>query len=163
MARAIPTTIISGFPAIGKSYLAKHFPGSARDLESSDYHWIVDPDTGEKKANPDWPANYIEAIAALDKSGMWRAVCVSSHQLIRSEMAKAGIRYTNIVPASTDEMKAIIIQRCKDRGSPEAFIKDLEEHYVDYVNSMVGDSNAASVLVLGPSNLTQWDALALME
>lgn len=161
MGRAIPTVVISGFPAIGKSYLAEHFPGSARDMESSNWHWFVDKHG--KELNPAWPGNYIEQIAALDKSGMYRAVCVSSHQLVREEMAKAGIKYTNIVPGDNEVMKAIILQRCKDRHSPEAFIKDLEEHYSEYVQSMINDKNATAVMVLDQTTLMQWDGLALME
>ena len=161
MGRVIPTTIVSGFPAIGKSYLAKHFPTAARDMESSEWHWVYED--GVKKANPDWPKNYIEQISALDKSGMYRVVCVSSHQLIRDEMAKAGIKYTNIVPADTDEMKNLIIQRCKDRGSPDTFIADLNAHYSEYVQSMINDPNAKHVMVLTKETIKQWDALALME
>lgn len=161
MGAIVRTTIISGFPGIGKSYLAEHFPMMVRDLESSVWHWIV----GQvgKQANPKWPGNYIEQIKALDKSGMYRAVCVSSHQLIRSQMANSGIKYTNIVPDDTEVMKAIMIQRYKDRGSPESFIKDMEEHYSEYVQSMIQDKGAAHVMVLDKTTLTQWDGLVLME
>lgn len=161
MGRVIPTNIVSGFPAIGKSYLAKHFPTAARDLESSEWHWIFK--NGVKEVNPDWPKNYIEQIAALDKSGMYRVVCVSSHQLIREEMTKAGIKYTNIVPADDETMKNLIIQRCKDRGSPESFIMDLEAHYSQYVQSMINDQNAKHVMILTKETIKQWDGLALME
>lgn len=161
MGRIITTNIISGFPAIGKSYLADHFPTLARDLESSHWHWVINQ--GGKEPNPNWPGNYIEQIAALDKSGMYRIVCVSSHQLIRTEMAKAGIKYSNIVPADDEIVKAIILQRCKDRHSPDAFIADLEEHYSEYVQSMINDPNATKVMILTKDTLMQWDAIALME
>ena len=36
----IPTTIISGFPAIGKSFIASRFPKAVRDLDSSEYQWL---------------------------------------------------------------------------------------------------------------------------
>lgn len=161
MARVITTNVVSGFPAIGKSFLAKKFPVAARDLESSDYHWLLVDDG--KVCNPQWPANYIEAIKALDKSGMYRVICTSSHDLIRSEMANAGIRYTNLAPEDTPEMKQFIIQRCKDRGSPEAFIKDLEEHYSVYVQSMINDKGATRVVQLNKHTIFEWDGWAMME
>ena len=68
----ITTKVISGFPAIGKSFLASKFRTMVRDLESSDYHWMKNSndefilnDAGQKIPNPDWPKNYIEAIKAL--------------------------------------------------------------------------------------------------
>ena len=60
----IPTTIVSGFPGVGKSFIAKKFPIMVRDLDSSTFHWKVD-DNGNKIENPSWPASYINAIKAL--------------------------------------------------------------------------------------------------
>ena len=76
----IPTVIVSGFPAIGKSFISKKFPTLMRDLESSDYHWTRN-ESNEKIVNSQWPNNYIEAIKALSKSGMYKLVCVSSHEI----------------------------------------------------------------------------------
>lgn len=158
----IPTTIISGFPCIGKTSNAKLFPYLFRDLESSDYHWIsvVEAGTGtedkEKIPNLDWPGNYIEAIKALEKSGMYQTVMVSSHEDIRKEMQKVGIRYTNIYPIDTPEMKEIILDRAKKRGSSPEFIEMLEKNYSDYIKSMAEDPGALRKVTLDPLTINEW-------
>ena len=162
MNQKIPTTIISGFPSIGKTTNAKLFPTIFRDLESSDYHWIKvvemrSETTGKEKIpNPEWPNNYIDAIKALDKSGMYHNVMVSSHEDIREAMVKAGIKYTNIYPEDTPEMKKIILERVKKRGSSQEFIDMLDAKYSEYVKSMAEDKNAARRVALTPQTITEW-------
>ena len=155
MSKIVPTVIVSGFAGIGKTTLAKQFPNLFRDLESSDFHWIID-ESGEKVVNPKWPANYIEAIKNLSNSGMYQAVFVSSHELVRKEMAKAKIRYTNIYPVDTPEMKRVLMERYNRRKSPEEFITNMDEHFSDYIKSMAEDKGATGKLQLVPDALTQW-------
>lgn len=166
----VPTTIVSGFPAIGKSFLAKKFPILARDLESSDFHWKKDSngnweldENGNKIANEKWPANYIENIKALEKSGMYRVVFVSSHELIRSEMAKAGIRYSNIFPENSIEMKSIILNRCRLRQSPQEFIDNLDKNWDSYIESLVNDKGSVKNVQLNPQSINIWSGWIFME
>ena len=166
----VPTTIVAGFPAIGKSFIAKKFPILARDLESSDFHWMKDPSTGEWKidengnkiAQPEWPANYIETIKALEKSGMYRAVLVSCHQLVRSKMGEANIKYTNIFPQNTPEMKKLILDRCRQRNSPPEFIQNLDAHWDEYIESAQNDPYAVAKIQLTPESIDRWQSLMLM-
>lgn len=167
----VPTTIVAGFPAIGKSFVATKFPLLVRDFESSDYHWMKDistgnwklDDTGSKIANPNWPNNYIEGIGVLDKSGMYRSVMVSSHEMIRRKLAEAKIKYSNIFPQNTPEMKKIILDRCIQRNSPPEFIKNLDEHWDEYINSMANDPNAVVKIQLTPTTIDMWQGWMLME
>lgn len=168
----IPTTIVSGFPAIGKSFIAAQFPMMVRDLEYSDYHWkknIHDSkiwecdENGNKIPVDSWPMNYIYDIKALEKSGMYRNVMVSSHELIRTEMAKAGIRYTNLFPENTPEMKAIILDRCRLRRSPQEFIDNLDKNWDMYIKSLENDPGAVAKIKLNPDSLKLWPAWMLME
>lgn len=166
----VPTVIVSGFPAIGKSFLAKKFPILARDLESSDFHWKKTPtgeweldENGNKIPNEKWPANYIENIKALEKSGMYRIVFVSSHELIRKEMAKAKIRYSNIFPENTPEMKKVILDRCKLRHSPPEFIENLSENWDSYIDSLVNDTGAVKNVQLNPQSINIWSGWIFME
>lgn len=159
----IPTTVISGFPCIGKTTNAKIFPTIFRDLESSEYHWskIVDAvydgiEDSIKVPNPEWPRNYIEAIKALSVSGMYHTVMVSSHEDIRKAMKKAKIPYTNIYPEDTPEMKNLIMDRLRKRGSNEWFIKNLEKNYSKYVKSMADDLDATRRVALNPQTITEW-------
>lgn len=166
----IPTVVISGFPAVGKSFLCTKFPTLGRDLESSDYHWKRKNGSqefelskkGNKIPNPSWPNNYIETIDILSKSGMYRSVFVSSHQLIRTKMAEAGIKYTNLVPEDSPKMKEIILDRMKKRGSPDTFIEDIEKNYSKYVKSMIKDKGATATLVLTPETIQEWSKFVFM-
>lgn len=166
----IPTVVVSGFPAIGKSYIALKFPRLVRDLESSDYHWKKNLDgtrmadeTGIKTANELWPTNYIRDIKVLAHSTMYRNVMVSSHVLIRTEMTKAGIRYTNLFPENTPEMKRLILDRCVKRKSPPEFIQNMDEHWDEYIESLANDPGATVKIQLTPDSITKWQELMLME
>ena len=154
-------TVISAMPAMGKSYFAAKFPIAFRDLESSEYHWTKDED-GNKIEHPDWPKNYIDAIKNLSKSGMYKAIFVSSHELIRQEMAKAKIRYANLCPVNNDDMRHIILARCIERKSPAKFITDLNDNWSDYINSMINDKGAAVVVQVDKNSLTEWANWAAM-
>ncbi len=158
----IPTIVVSGFPAIGKSFIAKKLPTMARDLESSDYHWIINNE-GKKILNSKWPMNYISDIKALEKSGMYRNVLVSSHEEIRKTMASAGIKYTNVFPENTPQMKKIILERCRCRHNTEEFITNLDEHWNDYIDSLLNDSGAVCKVAINKESLEMWQTWMLME
>lgn len=157
----IPTTIVSGFPAIGKSYIAKKFPVMVRDLESSDFHWVIENEI--KKENLEWPKNYIDSIKLLSKSGMYRMVCVSGHEYIRKLMHDAKIPYTNVFPENTKEMKKIILERCRLRKNTPEFIKNLDENWDSYIESMKNDPGATATVQLTPQTIEMWSAWGLME
>lgn len=165
------TTVISAFPAMGKTYLASKFPGIVVDLESSDFHWLkneagtefVLDENGKKIANPEWPKNYIEMIKTLDSYKAYRAVFVSSHELVRNEMAKAGIKYTNLAPESTDAMRQKICSRCIERHSPARFVQDLNDNFHTYVKSMIDDTNAVNVITLNEKSLMSWGIFLMMN
>lgn len=166
----IPTTVVSGFPAIGKSFIAQQFPVMVRDLESSDYHWLKDTltkswlldENGNKVPNLFWPTNYINDIKALERSGMYRNVMVSSHEMIRAEMAKAGIKYTNLFPENTPEMKKIIMERCRLRNSPPEFIENLDKNWDSYIESLANDKGAVAKIHLTPDSINMWQSRMLM-
>lgn len=153
-------TVISVMPAMGKTFFAAKFPVFFRDLESSDYHWTEV--NGEKVVNPDWPKNYIDAIKNLEKSGMYKAVFVSSHELVREEMKKAGIRYANLCPVNTNSMRQEILARCVSRKNTAEFINNYNKHWEDYINSMLNDDGAVAVVQIDELNLKNWANWAAM-
>jgi len=160
----IPTTIVSGFPAIGKSYIAGKFPTMVRDLESSEYHWTYAGDIkNHKVVNPNWPNNYIETIAVLSRSGMYRMVCVSSHEEIRKLMKEANIKYSNVFPENTPEMRKLILERCRLRQSSPGFIVNLDANWDEYINSMKNDPGAVAKIQLTPQTIEMWSGWGLME
>lgn len=147
----IPTTIVSGFPCIGKTTNAKLFPLIFRDLDSHDFLWKDDG-----TADPDWIEKYIKNIKALDKSGMYHNVLVSSLEDVREAMAKAGIKYTNIYPEDSPEMLELITQRAIKRGFDEEMVNWLREEYSDRVRSMAEDPNALRRVALTPQTINEW-------
>ena len=154
--RGIPTFVICGFPGIGKSFLQKKFPTKVRDLESSEYHWGSD-----KVLNSNWPQNYIKAVQNLKSSGLYRVCFTSSHKDVRDALHEAGIKYTNVYPEDTPEMKEIFMNRYKDRGSSEDFIKNMDENFSKYIEDMSNDPNAHKY-VITKSNLDEWGFYALV-
>lgn len=60
------TTIISGFPGIGKSYFFRNQEYNNRtvlDSDSSEFSWVKDENgNNTKERNPDFPSNYIDHI-----------------------------------------------------------------------------------------------------
>lgn len=165
----IPTIVVSGFPGIGKSFIAIKVPYMVRDLESSDYHWkgtrgIFDKDeNGNKIPMENWPYNYIRDIKELDKAKVYRNVMVSSHEMIREEMAKAGIKYTNVFPENTPEMKQYMLQRYKDRQSPQSFIDDIDKNWDKYIASMENDKGSVMNIKLNKDSINMWSTWMLME
>ena len=157
----ISTRIVSGFPGTGKSFIATKFPNLVRDLESSEFHWVTD-ESGNKVVNPKWPENYIEAIKALSTCGLYMNVMVSSHKLIREKMAKSGIKYTNVYPENTPEMKKLILERYKSRKSSPEFIKNLDEHWEEYITEMDNDKGSVKNIKLTPESLKNWNERMLM-
>lgn len=165
----IPTIVVSGFPGIGKSFIATKVPYMVRDLESSDYHWkgtrgVFDKDeNGNKIPMENWPHNYIRDIKELDKAKVYRNVMVSSHEMIREEMSKAGIKYTNVFPENTPEMKQYMLQRYKDRQNPQSFIADIDKNWEKYIASMENDKGSVMNIKLNKDSINMWSTWMLME
>lgn len=160
----IPTKVVSGFPAIGKSFIAKKFPTMVRDLESSDYHWNKELEEGNVKVvKDDWPNNYISDIKALDKSGMYKNIMVSSHELIRRKMAEAGIKYTNVFPENTPAMKKLILERCRIRHNTDEFIENLDKNWDSYIDSLLNDKGATCKVQINRESIEMWQTWMLME
>lgn len=166
MARILQSaTVVSVMPAMGKSFIAKKFPTRVRDLESNEYHWKMDSKTkefildesGNKIANENWPMNYIEAIKNLEKSGMYEAVLVSSHEDIRKLMAENGIKYANIYPLDEADIKAEILTRCVQRHSTGKFIDDYNMNFSKYVRSMKYDKGSVVNLGVDLKSLELWE------
>lgn len=129
--------IIAGFPGIGKSYCGEHLD-SVIDLESSDFHWIIDPN-GEKQLHPAWPDNYISAIKLIanETSDIRKYDCVqyvacSTHKTVIERLIQDKIGFVIIAPKT----KSVYIQRYIDIGSSEEFIKSLDENWDSYMNDL---------------------------
>lgn len=93
--------IISAFPATGKTYCFEHYKEkSIADSDSSEYSWIKDEyGNGLGRRNPKFPNNYIQHIKNIKDK--YDVIFVSSHQVVRNALKKAGIDYYLIYPDKT--------------------------------------------------------------
>lgn len=156
----VPTTVVSGFICIGKQTLANMHRHFVRNLDSAEYHWIEKD--GKRILNPEWPNNYIETIKVLDKSGIYRAVLVSGHEEIRKEMANAGIKYTNIYPENSQDIKSEIMKRISKKGYSSDFIHNIDGNFGSFVDSMANDPNASMKIPLTMKTLTEWGVWCIL-
>lgn len=106
--------LISGFPGIGKSYLMNNLPdGVCSDSDSSKFN---------KKHFPD---NYIEHIKSL--MGSTNLILISSHEEVRKALVDNDLDFILVYPKRG--LKEDYLNRYKQRGSPDSFIKLLNDNW----------------------------------
>ena len=117
--------VISAFPGCGKT----HFHNKHGII--SDY-WTLDSDSSKfDKAN--FPQNYLEHIKK-SLENKCRFIFVSSHKPVREELVKEGIKFALVYPDI--KLKDEYIQRYKDCGSNETFVKLLETNYENWITEL---------------------------
>jgi hypothetical protein len=129
----ILTTVISGFPGVGKTeYKNSQFDkgNMVLDSDSSYFSWFEDVD-GNKERNPDFPNNYMRYIDHY--IGTADVILVSSHQNVRDALVEKGIFFYLVYPEITN--KDEYIQRYVDRGSDETFVNMLDQQWETFVNA----------------------------
>lgn len=120
------TKVISGFPAVGKSYLF-NISDSVLDSDSSLFSWI---DDGVR--HPDFPNNYMQHIK--DSLGKVDYILISSHDIVREALRENKIDYTLVYPSIN--LKDDYIQRYKDRGNDQRFISFIESNWDKFINDI---------------------------
>lgn len=148
MSKAI---IISGFPGIGKSYLARQSAfdsqlPSCYDCESSDYQWKKDPlgIAGPTRVD-NWVEKYVDAIIDLknfgtdrrSKTKIYDYILISAHEEVRQELQKRKVEYLVVYPAGGQRNK--YMARYLERGSSLAFMKSMYETWGHKIHSMAED------------------------
>lgn len=120
--RSFPMQIISAFPGTGKSHFFKN-PGDFEGL-------ILDSDSSTFPKEH-FPGNYIEHI---QKSvAQQKLMLVSSHDAVRLALKEVNLPFVLIYPAIG--LKDEYLERYKQRGSPEGFLKLMDQKWDDFVNS----------------------------
>lgn len=112
--------LICGFPGVGKSYLTKEFGSVVSDSDSS---------TFDKK---DFPSNYIKHINSL--IGKKKVICISTHKEVLDEVEKLGVNFLIIHPERS--LKNEYLERYKERGSPEEFVKMMGEKWDSFMDAI---------------------------
>lgn len=121
--------IVCAFPGTGKSYLANKM--GYHDSDSSKYSWIQ-----KGVRHPDWPNNYIEHIKSLEG-----IIFVSTHKEVRDALYQNNIPFGLIYPDRS--LKEEYKQRYINRGSPESFIKLLDEKWDVWITEMENEGRYA--------------------
>ena len=123
--------VICGFPGIGKSRVA-HDRMSISDSDSSEFSWMWDKEKPFKRIrNPQFPKNYGDRIEKFVKEIQYEYIFVSSHQSVRDELKRRGIRY--IVVAPKRSLKSEYLARYLKRGSTMDFIETLNEKWDEFI------------------------------
>ena len=122
--------IVSGFPGVGKTYFQQNYNGNVLDSDSSRFAWIADG--AGRKRNPEFPMNYIEHIESNRASAEY--IFVSTHKSVRDLLVKRGLLFVLVFP--TTWCKDEYLQRYKDRKSPEAWIKLLDENWDNWLEEV---------------------------
>lgn len=94
----------------------------------------------------EFPGNYIKHIKEVLRKFPSVVIFVSSHDNVREAMGDAGIKYVLCYPER--ELKGDYLERYEQRGSPEAFVKLMDEKWNDFIDSVQADKNAERKLVL---------------
>lgn len=121
--------VICGFPGVGKTTLFKKLRAEG----------ILITDSDSSQFNKDqFPQNYIEHIQACLASGAW--VLCSTHKVVREALQAAGISYVLAVPVHK-YLKDEYMERYRQRGSPEAFLKLMDEKFDEFVFDVWADKS----------------------
>lgn len=112
--------IISGFPGTGKSTVMNIFKGVV-DLESTPFkkNWQI----------------YADVAEHMHKQGY--TVMVSSHKEMRDELLSRGVNFVAVIPKK--ENKDLYIERYRERGNTEEFIKLLDENFDSWIDEILED------------------------
>lgn len=129
-------TIISAFPACGKSYFYENFQNCFNgilDSDSSEFSWVKDKDDNNTDVrNPDFPNNYIQHIKDnLDKVDI---IFVSSHEVVRQTLEDNDINYILVYPDKS--LKEKWIERFKKRGNNDGFINFISLNWDNFIDDM---------------------------
>lgn len=132
--------IIAGFPCVGKTTMGNKYE-NVIDLSSTKYHYIVEQDKineqlkgNEKqhKVNPNWPQNYIDEVVRIKDK--YDVVFVCDRVEILSLMISQNIDFLIAMPHKN--LKYDYIERAKQRGNNEKFLKIYEEKFNIWWNDM---------------------------
>lgn len=119
------TTVIAGFPGVGKSHAKRILDGSGYMVSDSDssHH----PKVG-------FPDNYLQHIQQLLDTGEYDYLFVSSHDIVRMELQERDIDYILVYPDKS--LKEEYLRRYTERGSPAGFIKLLSDNWDSWINQI---------------------------
>lgn len=112
--------LCSAFPGTGKSYFCENTNKIALDSDSSKFN------------KTHFPENYIEHIK--NNIGNADYIFISSHLDVRNALVENDLRFVLIYPDKS--LKNEYIERYKKRGSPDSFIKLLDNNWGEWISQL---------------------------
>ena len=147
--------VISAFPGCGKSSIFNKaseynlapipFNGDLSELnkiERKEGQTLVFDSDSSNFDKAHFPGNYISYIKSLLEMFDDVVIFVSSHIGVREALAEAGVEYVLVYPEPY--LKQQYLDRYVKRGSPEGFIKLLDDKWLEWLDSCDKDENAIS-------------------
>lgn len=126
------TKIVSAFPGLGKTTYHKNNPDTTLDSDSSGFSWVID-EHGNKTRNPHFPQNYINHIK--ENIGKYNYIFVSSHKEVRDALLDNCLFFYLVYPKY--DSKEEMLQRYKDRGNDENFIKLVDNNWEEWIDEFI--------------------------
>jgi len=142
--------IIAAFAGVGKTWVGKNY-NNVLDLESTYYKW---DSTGlehlseeerkglpNRKPNPKWPQNYIDEVLK-QKDNYDIVLIILPHEILKTEEISEyffnnGIEFYIALPEKTSI--TTILQRLKERGNNEHFIREVERNFPFFIEEFSKD------------------------
>lgn len=135
--------VISGFPGVGKSHLARRTSLLVvQDSDSSKFSWLT---PGQR--HPHFPHNYIQHIQRLRVQGKTDIILVSSHKEVRDALVTNGIAFTLVYPRR--DSKEQYLERYRGRGSDAEFLALLDKKWDEFLDEVENQQNCTKI-ELGP-------------
>ena len=131
--------VFSGFPGVGKSH--------AKDWLEKLGYVVADSDSSQF-SKEDFPDNYIHHIQQLLSEGKHNFIFVSTHDSVRQGLTEAGIDYTLVYP--DEGLKAAYLERYVERGSPDGFIRLMENQWSQFIDSVRSTPQCKHIVLQSP-------------
>lgn len=160
-------TIVSAFPGVGKSTLCRDVEKLTKDYHSpftmkqdpiplpdsislveglTDY--VFDSDSS-KFPKDGFPDNYVAHLIQLRAMYVRSTVLISTHAAVQDALYPSGVLKNtfSVLVIPHDELKDEYLKRYAERGSPEAFIKLMNEKWDDFIDSCLSRQHMFSLTV----------------
>lgn len=124
---------------MGKSYVTKNNTSDWKitDSDSSKFSWIVDPVTGEKTRNPNFIKDYMSHIWGCTVE--FDIIFVSTHKEVRKALLDSAGNFPFFIAYPKREAKDFYLECYKQRGSNDAFIKLMNDHWDEFIDEIEED------------------------
>jgi len=145
------TTIISAFPATGKSHYCNgdYIPQDwCSDSDSSKFSWLR-----KGVRNHTFPSNYIEHIK--DGMGNYAVMFISSHKEVRDALVENEIDFTLVYPDRS--LKSEYIERYKERGNDQSFIDLVESNWDKWIDELEAQEGCTKIVLGSGEYLSNTD------